>query len=235
MKVMANFISRLSASYNWLKRKRVRRPWPEGEAGLKKRDHRRMVGARWDELGPLQFNFMTEVAGLKPDDIFLEISCGSFRAGRFFIQYLNEGNYLGIDKQEVLVREGKQHEIPAHIWNDKKPEIVISGEFDFNKFSKTPGLSLEQSLFTHLTPRDIIKCLRKLSQYVSSCHRFYATFNETDTPPYYILPSHSSRFDYSFKQIATWGKRYGWDCTYIGSWGHPLDQKMIMFERKDEH
>jgi hypothetical protein len=59
-----------------------------------------MVGGNWDTMGELQFRFMLETGKLKPADVLLDIGCGSFRGGRFFIEYLHAGNYLGIDKQK---------------------------------------------------------------------------------------------------------------------------------------
>jgi hypothetical protein len=44
--------------------------------------------------------------GLAPSDCFLDIACGSLRGGVYFINYVNPGNYLGIEKQRRLVERG---------------------------------------------------------------------------------------------------------------------------------
>jgi D-alanyl-lipoteichoic acid acyltransferase DltB (MBOAT superfamily) len=54
--------------------------------------HRDKVGGLWDVMGKLQFDFL-KANGLMPEHSFLDIACGSFRAGRFLIDYLECGNY----------------------------------------------------------------------------------------------------------------------------------------------
>ena len=50
----------------------------------------------WLQIGQLQFDYATG-HGLKPEMRMLEIGCGNLRAGRLFIDYLEPGNYYGID------------------------------------------------------------------------------------------------------------------------------------------
>jgi hypothetical protein len=167
---------------------------------------------------------------LKPDDVLLDVACGSFRGGRHFIPYLKPGHYLGIDKQAELVREGKRQEIPPEVWERQKPEIVISDRFEFAKFSKRPTKSLAQSLFTHLRAKDIKLCLRNLFEFAEPGCEFYATFFETERPNIYFLGSHSSRrFDYTQRNMKSFGERYGWEAHYVGDWGHKRDQKMMRY------
>jgi hypothetical protein len=212
-----NYIKRSIECY-----KKSKTPWPEYEEGLKVRTHREMVGGNWEILGKLQFSFMVDYAGLKPDDVLLELACGSFRAGRFFISYLNPGNYLGMDKQKVLIDAGRKYEVPDELWKEKKPEVIISADFNFKKLSKRPNLVLAQSLFTHLRSRDIKKCLGKLKQIIKPNGILFASFCESDEPTFYARPSHSSRdFYYTFKEMEKMAKKSGWHCEYIGDWGHP--------------
>ena len=42
--------------------------------------HREVIGGMWEELGRLQKRFLIE-QGLKPDHRFLDMGCGSLRAG----------------------------------------------------------------------------------------------------------------------------------------------------------
>ncbi|MFS2295205.1 MAG: class I SAM-dependent methyltransferase, partial [Actinomadura sp.] len=61
------------------------------EAAVGSRSHE-----RWLKLGQMQFDYLLE-HGLKPGDRMLEIGCGNLRAGWRFIDYLDAGNYYGID------------------------------------------------------------------------------------------------------------------------------------------
>ena len=46
-----------------------------------------------------------------------------------------------------------EQEIDANIIEQKKPEFVISSEFEFHKFSRKPDFCIAQSIFTHLNSR----------------------------------------------------------------------------------
>jgi SAM-dependent methyltransferase len=201
---------------------------PEGKAGIQKLGHRGYVGGLWDELGKLQFDFLIN-QGLKPEHCLLDIACGSLRAGRFFIEHLNPGNYLGLDKEQELIDLGLQNEIEKGVLETKKPEFVVSDTFEFEKFSKIADFSLAQSLFTHLNAGDILVCLNKLRKYAGSNHTLYATFFEGDSknnPPH----SHSHAcFYYPKDLIIRLGRNNGWEVFYIGDWNHPRDQKMAKF------
>lgn len=207
-------------------------PVPEGRRGIRARDHRRVVGGHWDALGRLQFAFLTQQAGLTPQDVFLDVACGSLRAGRLLIPYLEPGHYLGIDKQAELVREGRAREVPVDVWEARRPEIVITSRFDFNLLSKRPTKALAHSLFTHLRMNDIQECLRRLWPHAAPGCVFYATFNETSTQRTYLLGSHSGRrFEHTRATILACGSDAGWQSEYLGDWGHPRGQKMLRFTK----
>ncbi|MCF8092762.1 MAG: hypothetical protein K9K40_09925 [Desulfotignum sp.] len=228
---MAIFLKNIVNSVNESIRlyKKGKNPWPEGEEGLMVRDHQKMVGGKWDQIGRLQFEFMKK-SGLKPEDILCDVACGSFRAGRFFISYLNPGNYLGIEKQQILVQEGKKKEIDPIIWSEKKPEIVISDCFEFDQFSKNPNFAIANSLFTHLSSQDIKLCLAKLFLKAAPGCKFFATYFKSDVKVFHIHKSHSSRrFQYTKSQMINFGEITGWEVEYIGDWKHPVNQVMVCY------
>src|ERR1700756_713587 len=83
-----------------------RRRWRvEGATGVGMVGHRAYIGGRWEEYGQLEFDFMVS-RGLKPEHVLLDIACGSLRAGVHFIPYLDAGNYLGIEKEDALIKQG---------------------------------------------------------------------------------------------------------------------------------
>jgi len=67
--------------------------------------HRAWVGGMWDELGQLQLDFMMQ-NGLQPSHNLLDVGCGSMRGGVRFVEYLDVGNYCGIDINESLISAG---------------------------------------------------------------------------------------------------------------------------------
>src|ERR1700751_5555007 len=103
----------------------------------------------WERRGQLQFDFLVS-RGLRPEHVLLDIACGALRGGVHFIRYLDPGNYLGIEKEAALIRRALAKELPRDVRAEKRPELVVSGDFEFERFSKRANFALAQSLFTHL-------------------------------------------------------------------------------------
>jgi hypothetical protein len=200
---------------------------PEGLAGVLAIGHRDYVGGMWEEMGQLQFDFLLS-RGLEPHHVLLDIACGSLRGGVHFIRYLDPGNYLGIEKEKALIKRALARELPPEVREEKRPELVVSGTFAFERFSKQADFSLAQSLFTHLNSEDVERCLSKLRANVAAGHQLFATFapgartNEGR--------SHArASFFYTAGELEAIGDRGGFDCHYIGDWGHPRNQMMMQF------
>jgi len=190
--------------------------------------HRGYVGGLWEEIGSLQMNFLLK-EGLERSNCLLDIGCGSLRGGVHFINYLDEGNYIGIDKNSKLISEGIKHELNEKLINSKKPILINTENFNFKLIKKTPDISLAQSLFTHLNIEDIRFCLKNLRELVPNKHRFYATFLEGSTILNRKNSNSFSVFFYSFSSIRDLALELGWEAYYIGDWEHPRNQKMIKF------
>lgn len=203
----------------------------------KQMNHRHYVGGNWNVIGKLQFDFMKTV-GLTPDTVFLDIACGSLRGGVHFVNYLNPHKYLGIEYSPTMVFEGIDKELTRKTYLQKHPYFVVNGDFRFDLFDKTysgpkPTLSLAQSLFTHLTDEDIVKCLQGLENWLGNAHHdAYITFNNQKGQPKH-KESHP---------IKVWCKAWedmeklikdnsGWDAELIGEWGHPSGQQMMYLSR----
>jgi hypothetical protein len=191
--------------------------------------HRAYVGGLWEAIGSMQFRFLVE-QGLQPQHVFLDIACGSLRGGVRFIPYLERGNYLGIDTQRKLIDAGIKIELGENLYAIKKPEFVVSADFEFDKFTKKPDFALAQSLFTHLIERDIMLCLTRLRVSAKPNTRFYATFFECERPR--KNPERSDPhlgFAYTQEQMAEFGEAAGWRSRYIGDWKHPRGQMMFEY------
>jgi len=198
---------------------------PEGAAGVIAIGHRDYVGGMWDTMGRLQFDFLVE-RGLEPRHTLLDIACGSLRGGVHFIRYLDPGNYLGIEKEGALIKRALAKELPREVREEKRPELVVSGTFEFERFSKQADFSLAQSLFTHLNENDLDLCLGKLRENVASGHQLFATF----APGSHTNEGRSharASFFYPPAQLEEIGERNGFAPHYIGGWGHPRNQMMM--------
>ncbi|WP_324093663.1 class I SAM-dependent methyltransferase [Candidatus Binatus sp.] len=203
---------------------------PDGRLGIWLMGHRQYVGGDWDALGRLQFEFMLKM-GLKPQHVLLDVGCGALRAGVKFIDYLDEGKYLGLDREKRLIQIGIKQELGRDLMRRKSPEFVVSDSFEFEKFSKQPDFAIAQSLFTHLAEADIRLCLQKLRRFMNPGGRFYATWFITDESHVNESPrSHSHRsFRYPRATVEEFGIKAGWRQRYIGDWAHPRRQMMIEY------
>ncbi|MFQ5635924.1 MAG: class I SAM-dependent methyltransferase [Gammaproteobacteria bacterium] len=202
---------------------------PEGTAGIELLGHRDYVGGMWDQIGKLQFDFLID-NGLQPRDCLLDIGCGSLRGGIYFINFLDRGNYLGIDKEAELIRLGVEKELGSAAANTKQPEFIVSEKFDFSGFSRQPRISIAQSLFTHLHRSDIELCLANLADFVQTEHTLFATFFEGDSAANWNESHSHAGFRYSRSEMEDLGHRTGWRPTYVGDWNHPRDQKLIRYD-----
>lgn len=152
-------------------------------------DHRAYVGRGWgqdywNQVGKDQFDFLREVAGLEPSMRFLELACGSLRAARHLIPYLEPGGYMGIDKSRRLIEAGWFSELDDAS-RARAPQFAVSDRFEMELLasSKPPEVSYAVSLLTHLNATDIALLLRELKQLTRGSrtpHRLYATLRVRD-------------------------------------------------------
>ncbi|XGV98833.1 MAG: hypothetical protein ACAF41_07805 [Leptolyngbya sp. BL-A-14] len=204
---------------------------PEGDEGIIKRGHRDYVGGMWEEIGTLQFEFLL-LKGLKPNSYLLDIACGSLRLGVKAIPYLEPSHYLGIEKEKGLVQAGLEEELDPEVREQKQPKIVISDSFEFEKLGQKADFAIAQSLFTHLPPRLIHLCFKKLHPWLENDGVFYATFFETEQKINNPNKPHDhGYFAYSQAEMCGFGETNGFVSHYIGNWNHPRNQVIIEYRK----
>jgi len=200
-------------------------------------DHRNYIGGRWDEIGKLQFEFLKE-KGLKQHHKFIDIGCGSLRGGVHFINYLNDFNYFGTEINEELVKIGIDKELNQKQKNKiTSKNFIISENFNLNFNINYFDYGIALSVFTHLKKKNIIKCLKNLSQKFD-IGKFYGTFfivnnGNKNTPckqlDGFISYPFRDPFHYTFDEINEIAKVSGFKCKIINEFKHPRNQKMIEF------
>jgi hypothetical protein len=84
---------------------------------------------QWDFMGATQFRLLTTL-GLRENHRVLDIGCGSLRAGRLFIPYLNPGCYCGIEPNMWLVEDAVGSEIGPELIARKKVRFSKSKKFE---------------------------------------------------------------------------------------------------------
>lgn len=214
--------------------------WQEmSEEQIAAGEHRTFVGGAWDEIGPLQLEFLKK-EGLAPHHQLIDIGCGALRGGRHFVRYLDEGHYHGLDINASLLEAGRG-ELAAEGLLDRNPNLLANGGFEIKRFGTTFDYGIAVSVFTHIYMNHILRCLIEMKEAMTGESRFYITFFEaphsnhiepiTHQPGGYTTTFDANPFHYSFEEMEWLAHRAGLSVELIGDWGHPRNQKMLCFTR----
>lgn len=211
----------------------------EVEAGR----HRDIVGGMWDHLGALQLAFLRE-RGLKPEHKLLDIGCGSLRAGIHFVDFLEPGNYYGFDSSDALIEAGFEQELAPLGLTHKLPRsnLATVSDFESSGWGVRFDFAIAQSVFTHMPFNKIRACLEKTSASMRSGGEFYATYFVAPDDHAWVAPfTHepggitttgvSDPYHYRLLDLHTVGRSEHWVGEYLGNWGHPRAQKMMLYRR----
>jgi SAM-dependent methyltransferase len=195
---------------------------------VQKWGHRDYVGGwdseSWYGIGRHQYHYLV-ANGLRAHHRFLDVACGSLRLGQFLIPFLDEGNYYGLEGEEILVQRGLSCELMPEVVALKKPRFSFSYDFDLG-FIDCFDFAIAQSLFTHLTIPDIEKCFRQIRRKAMSTSVFYFTYFEGDSSDN-PSESHANKgWRYSVGELQAAAEREGWKMNNIGGWGHPRNQQI---------
>jgi len=144
-------------------------------------DYRGFVGPaeRYDVFSSVQFNLLSSL-GLRQHHTLLDIGCGSLRAGRLFIPYLQPGHYFGLEPQDWLIREGIAHEVGEDLIRLKQPVFRNDGDFELTAFGRQFDFILAHSIFSHASQAQIRACLAEARQVMHPDSVFLATYAPGD-------------------------------------------------------
>jgi SAM-dependent methyltransferase len=223
-------------------KRRVRKTLPDKYRRLWDPDwHRRTVrgtDAFWDSLGQLQLDYLVE-QGLKPEHYVLDVGCGPLRAGVHFMGYLEPGHYAGIDKRGDTLERARDVELPRYGLQDKHPNLLVNGAFEFTKLGQTFDFAIAQSVFTHLPANNIVRCLVEMAKVLNPGGRFYATIYENSHGKKFLGEIQQServvsypdrdKYHYDLETLGAVTEGTGLKMSYAGDWGHPDNQKMVFF------
>jgi SAM-dependent methyltransferase len=133
-----------------------------------RKNYRWYIGGehKYDLMGAMQFNLLTAL-GLRDYHKLLDIGCGSLRAGRLFIPYLNPGCYCGIEPEKWLVEEGIKNEVGSSMLEVKSPRFEFRDDFPIASFGEKFDYMLAHSIFTHASQTQIIKCLKNVKRHLN--------------------------------------------------------------------
>jgi SAM-dependent methyltransferase len=182
----------------------------------------------WLELGRLQFDYAVS-HGLKPDMRMLEIGCGNLRAGRLFIDYLEPGNYYGVDispdillaAQDTIAEQGIAAKLPhLTLVTDLRLQFLPDASFDFVH---------AHSVFSHSPIKVIDQCFAHVGRVMTADGFFDFTFDRTEGTEHHVL---HEDFYYRTQTLIELAAKHGLEATFMDDWestGH--DQSKIRITR----
>lgn len=194
------------------------------------RSHEGAVGSKtresWLKIGQLQFDYLLG-HGLKPSMRMLEIGCGNLRAGRLFIDYLDAGNYYGIDISpdillaagDTIVGFGLQRKLPhLTLVRDMRFAFLPAGQFD---------VVHAHSVFSHSPAEVIDECLASIGRVMASGGFFDFTFDRTTGAEHQVL---REDFYYRAETLVGLAAKHGLRARLMDDWaalGHPQSKMRV--------
>jgi SAM-dependent methyltransferase len=184
----------------------------------------------WLKIGQLQFDYLLG-HGLKPGARMLEIGCGNLRAGRLFIDYLDAGNYYGLDispdillaAQDTITEFGLQRKLPhLMLVRDMGLAFLPAGQFD---------VVHAHSVFSH-SPIDVIdECMSSIGRIMTADGFFDFTFDRTTGEEHQVL---REDFYYRTETLVALAARHGLTARFMADWqdlGHPQSKIRVTHSR----
>lgn len=133
--------------------------------------------AQYDFMGATQFRLLCAL-GLRSNHFLLDFGCGSLRAGRLFICYLDKDRYYGIEPNKWLIDDAIKNELGDDLVRIKNPKFNYNENFQVSVFPVQFDFILAQSIFSH-AGRDVIRvALRNFKEALKNNGVIAATFIE---------------------------------------------------------
>jgi SAM-dependent methyltransferase len=199
------------------------------------RSHEGAVGSKthesWLKIGQMQFDYLVG-HGLKPGDRMLEIGCGNLRAGRLFMDYLDAGNYYGIDispdillaATDTVARYGLQPKLPRlTLVRDMQLALLPDRYFT---------VVHAHSVFSHSPAEVIDECLATVARIMAPDGLFDFTFDRTEGAEHHVL---REDFYYRTQTLVELAARHGLRARFMDDWERlPHEQSKLRVTHENE-
>ncbi|MEV6108069.1 class I SAM-dependent methyltransferase [Streptomyces sp. NPDC051940] len=195
---------------------------PEAAVGSKSHEH-------WLALGQMQFDYLTS-HGLAPGDRMLEIGCGNLRAGWRFIDYLDSGNYYGLDiSPDILF--AAQNTLVRHHLQGKLPRLTPVRDLTLAFLPDEHFRVVHaHSVFSHSPLSVIEECFEHVGRIMTADGWFDFTFDRTEVDEHHVL---REDFYYRTETLIALAKKHGLTGEFMEDWEKlPHGQSKIRVRRE---
>jgi SAM-dependent methyltransferase len=136
----------------------------------------------YDFMGATQFHLLCTL-GMRAGHRVLDFGCGSLRAGRFLMMYLDPGNYYGIEPNAWLIEDAIRQQVGRDLLAVKRPTFDHSGGFRVDHLKTKFDFILAQSILSHTHRELAAHCLRQFAAALNPSGRIAVTFVEGESDP----------------------------------------------------
>lgn len=196
--------------------------------------HRAYVGpmAEFDVGAARQFNLLTMLLGLREYHHFLEIGCGSLRAGRLLIPYLMPDRYCGLEPNRWLVEAGLAKETGHDLRECRRPLFLHNSDFALRPFERVFDYILAQSIFSHTSQAQMATCLREAKAVLGPDGLFAASFHEGEEDYDGNAWVYPESVTFRFETVERIAAEAGLRCEAL-AWGNQNMQRWVVFRHAD--
>jgi len=181
----------------------------------------------YDMAAAMQFSLLTFL-GLRDDHYLLDVGCGSLRAGRLLIPYLQSGRYFGIEPEQWLIEEGIKNELGRDQIQIKGPAFSNDPDFTLTCFNRRFDFILAHSVFSHTSQTQMRRCLSEANRAMQFSAVFAATYYVGESNyagEEWVYPGRSSFRPDLLDSLAA---EEGLVCKHL-QWPHPHGQSWVAF------
>ena len=132
----------------------------------------------WKMKREFQIGFL-RARGLEPQHRLIDVGCGTLRGGIPLIEYLDTGNYTGLDVRQEALDEGRK-ELAAAGLEDKQPQLICSDELASLDLGTPSDFAWAFAVLIHMPDEVAASCISMASRNLRAGGRFYATVNIGD-------------------------------------------------------
>jgi SAM-dependent methyltransferase len=206
--------------------------------------HRGDLAEGWDEAGQMQLDYLIG-AGLRPEHRLLDLGCGPLRGGVKLIPYLAPSHYFGIDSHKPALNAGHEIELARLELQERCPRanLYCSGQFKHERLEPgTIDVGLCVSVMRELPLNFLRVCLENAAGYFKPGAVLHFSYLELAAAkpfaqPYTNMARYKSfgvkpPYHYYRRDIEAAATGTGWRPIYMGSWGHPEGESMMIFENQ---
>jgi cyclopropane fatty-acyl-phospholipid synthase-like methyltransferase len=132
------------------------------------------VGAvfQWEKKRQFQLQFLRQM-GLLPQHRILDIGCGTLRGGLPLIDYLEAGNYHGVDVREHVLNEGRQELVESGLeW--KSPTLHHTPSLQSFTLTQTFDFVWGFSVLIHMPDIEVSNCFGLVANVLAPSGHFFA-------------------------------------------------------------